>query len=533
MAVVWQNSLDGGLVVADTFERIEVDTWGTSTSGHTYVESGGVASDRSVSGGRGRLVLSSTPSSVRTQYLSTIVTDVEGLVAITPDQVSAGADAYPGIMLRLDTGTAYYRARLVLRPDGTVRLQILRVSTLVVPEVVTGLAYTAGTTIWLRARVDGHRIRARAWLDGTAEPGTWPADGTVTAGMGLVETGRPGVIVSGSASLTNVNPGYAFDSLSIRGHVAATAANSTSYGSALEINEIVAYSPDWAAAGPSSARYGTVNGTTGGTTYSVVPSAASWSLRTYAYLPAAGRQFVYGGASGAPVLWDIDPDGGTYRIAGQDVTAHAAHLVGQPWRAEVAVTGGTATWRVWWTDPHSVGPPDWTHSRSAAGWGALTEVSVNGGGYGTPPSYADEIAVGQGEWIGPAVPVTGTATGGLVVSGTADGHKTGTGTATGALAVAGGVEGGAASAARGRLAVSGTVSGGGIRYGTAEGVLVADDPAAGFRRVFGTAAGGLAAEGAVVQLVVDVPAVDAIARAVQLAGTATPTGRLSCVARRT
>ncbi len=36
----------------------------------------------------------------------------------------------------------------------------------------------SGTWVWVRFRVNGSTIRARAWADGDAEPGTWQCDGT-------------------------------------------------------------------------------------------------------------------------------------------------------------------------------------------------------------------------------------------------------------------------------------------------------------------------------------------------------------------
>lgn len=47
-----------------------------------------------------------------------------------------------------------------------------------VGSVDTGIAISDGTPFWLRCRLEFDSIRLRGWLDGSAEPGTWQAEGT-------------------------------------------------------------------------------------------------------------------------------------------------------------------------------------------------------------------------------------------------------------------------------------------------------------------------------------------------------------------
>lgn len=47
-----------------------------------------------------------------------------------------------------------------------------------VGSVDTGIAISDGTKFWLRCRLEWNAIRMRGWLDGSAEPGTWQAQGT-------------------------------------------------------------------------------------------------------------------------------------------------------------------------------------------------------------------------------------------------------------------------------------------------------------------------------------------------------------------
>ncbi|RLV66359.1 Phage-tail_3 domain containing protein [Streptomyces sp. CBMAI 2042] len=193
----------------DTFTRTASNTWGTADSGQVWTEQAGLLSDRSVTGTAGVITLASAPDTIRRQLLVDGVRDCEVLVSISPGQVSLGQPLAPGIVLRHASANAFYRVRLLFRTDSTVRLSITNVATEIV-QLTTGLTYTAGAVFWLRARVDGHRLRGRVWADGTPEPDpdVWQIDRTITSAT--VSSGSVGVSSSAIVGNSNVNPTVAF-----------------------------------------------------------------------------------------------------------------------------------------------------------------------------------------------------------------------------------------------------------------------------------------------------------------------------------
>lgn len=193
--------------VWDTFSRTETDTWGTSSSGHTWSLIGGDDSDRDVDGSEGTVVLATDPETIRFQLIGAEITDSEQIVAITPDQVATGAAFLPALVFRSDE-TRYYRCRLVLNTDQTIDLQTTDIVDTVDTET-TPSTYEAATKIWLRARLDGQRLRGRAWVDGEGEPGFWQIDSTMPAGSNTF--GSFGISASAFPSNTNTNPTFAYD----------------------------------------------------------------------------------------------------------------------------------------------------------------------------------------------------------------------------------------------------------------------------------------------------------------------------------
>jgi len=154
-------------------------------------------------------------------------------------------------------------------------------------------------------------------------------------------------------------------------------------------------------------------------------------------IPAEGWQMV----SSEGTLTLLDSELAEWEILGHDVSEHADQLADQPLRIEATQMEGTSTARVWWTDPDSTGP----HDLQVQGVGSESlYLYIQGGGYGTPASYVDEVAVGQGEWIGPAVQPndeTGAGVGELVLFGEADGFPSWSGSADGTMVLYGQADG--------------------------------------------------------------------------------------------
>jgi hypothetical protein len=236
-----------------------------------------------------------------------------------------------------------------------------------------------------------------------------------------------------------------------------TVANSAAYGNAVdEITAPVAYSTGWAAAGSSSALLGNGAGAEG-TLWAAFATQPSWSVRFYANISAGSTLSVYSLDS----LVYIDAAFGTYELGTTDVSSLAADLVSQPIRIEVARVGTTTTYRVWWTDPHSAGTPDHQHAETGA-MGAFDFFALEGGH--DSPTWVDEIAVAQGEWIGPAVTPqeeVGAAIGTILLRGEADGYASGLTPAEGHLVLRGEADGWAAQqgGAQGGIVLRGEADG--------------------------------------------------------------------------
>lgn len=216
---------------------------------------------------------------------------------------------------------------------------------------------------------------------------------------------------------------------------AITVATSADHGDALSsVAGPAFYSDAWSATGAASASLG--NSETATIEVQLPePETGGWSLRAYLLIPAGG--YTTCGIFAPLGLWSLDDEFDEYLLGSEDVSAHAGHLVGQPIRVEISVVSGTATFRVWWVDPYSDGTPDHEHAESAFGWETLDRLQVNGGGFGTPPVHVDELALAEGEWIGPVPDPSGpiSATASLPLSGSAAITRHASLSATGTLAL--------------------------------------------------------------------------------------------------
>src|SRR5699024_11084081 len=96
-------------------------------------------------------------------------------------------------------------------------------------------------------------------------------------------------------------------------------------------------------------------------------------------------------------------------------------------------------YRMWWTDPHSTGTPDYTYDHGRDG-GTIDGIFTQGAGdSGSTTPYLDQVRIGQGEWLGPwPTHHTTSASASLTLSAppvasTADHHQDGHTTASSVL----------------------------------------------------------------------------------------------------
>src|SRR5690606_36803660 len=120
------------------------------------------------------------PQTVRLQTLDVEfpVQNGEILWTVRVDETASGTTTLPSLVLRHQSATNYYRCRLHLNTAGTCSLSVARGTTQIGAEVnLPMLTYTGSTAledrIWVRTRLIGNRVLARAWMqvDFTVEGG--------------------------------------------------------------------------------------------------------------------------------------------------------------------------------------------------------------------------------------------------------------------------------------------------------------------------------------------------------------------------
>lgn len=115
--------------------------------------------------------------------------DVEITFDVAVSTVPTGASLFTGPQVRL-SGTGLYRLWCVVEftTAGTIQLDLYRGfnTTSVTPVAfvtVPALTFSAGTLIRCVARIEGNRVRMRAWLAAGADPVTWHLDYTQTSSI--------------------------------------------------------------------------------------------------------------------------------------------------------------------------------------------------------------------------------------------------------------------------------------------------------------------------------------------------------------
>lgn len=195
--------------------------------------------------------------------------------------------------------------------------------------------------------------------------------------------------------------------------------NSADYGDPLYYVESPAtyFSEGWVAHGISSARLGGESGP--GRLYLDPDYLPDWSIRWYSYIPEDAYQVMQ---LGSWIVFGLDPGTDLYTLANESVEDHVDDLLGQPIRVELSSVDRQITARVWWGNIHSVGEPD-LEVQGTTTVAQLSSVIIEGRNLGDEDTFIDEVAVAEGEWIGPVVDGFDTeAELGLGVSTSAEGE---------------------------------------------------------------------------------------------------------------
>lgn len=197
--------------ITDTFSRTEGSSWGSAPGGGTYTNTGSggsvLASDFDVTGGTGTHDVTAA-NAYRMSYLDDVSLDdvdlyTECILIVNP----AGGALEPTLMLRGQSTSTYYMARVVVGTDNSVTAQIRQIvsaAETLLASGATAVTHSIGTALKVRLRAHGNTLQMRVW-QGATEPSIWHAQATSTA------IGDPGWvgIRSGVAS-GNTNPSRLF-----------------------------------------------------------------------------------------------------------------------------------------------------------------------------------------------------------------------------------------------------------------------------------------------------------------------------------
>lgn len=201
----------------DWFNRTTASGFGVAPLGGTWVNTTGLASERSTSpataysAGYGQVAVAAVNSN-RWQTLPIASRDVRVRATVTPTVIAAGGEIQAGVVARWSSsGANCYEAVLIFGTDRSVTLRIGRrvasVFTSLDSVRLDGVLYSPGDVFMIDFRVTGTDLRANAWRSNQ----TAPEDLTVSSMVGATDTSISGTGDVGTfcwlhASNTNTLP---------------------------------------------------------------------------------------------------------------------------------------------------------------------------------------------------------------------------------------------------------------------------------------------------------------------------------------
>ncbi|MGI9821985.1 LamG-like jellyroll fold domain-containing protein [Agromyces sp. Marseille-Q5079] len=198
-------------LASDDFARTVSAGWGTATTGGAWQST--VNANYTVSGGRGVFLHAATGSTRRALLGGISQTGSVTQVAVTVDKDVAVGQVVAGAVGR-QVGTDFYQGRIRLQPGGSVGLQLLRGSSVILSNTtIGGLTFAAGDTLLIKVSVTGTNpttIAGKIWKAGTTEPAAWQAT-TTDATAAMQAAGSIGVESYISSSATNIPITVRFD----------------------------------------------------------------------------------------------------------------------------------------------------------------------------------------------------------------------------------------------------------------------------------------------------------------------------------
>jgi PKD repeat protein len=197
--------------VADTFSRTSTNGWGPAETGGQWTVVG-TASNFAVANGSGAITLPSA-GQTRSVYLgSTTRTDTDLRLTLSLDKRPSGSGAYLDVVGRRVGTNTEYRARMVMRADGRIIVQLTALRGTSSPvglatavTLPTTITYNANTQLHVRMQVTGTgptTVRLKVWPDGQTEPTAWQTTATDSFAA-LQNAGAVGLTSYLSGSVTN------------------------------------------------------------------------------------------------------------------------------------------------------------------------------------------------------------------------------------------------------------------------------------------------------------------------------------------
>ncbi|GAB3115729.1 hypothetical protein GCM10027160_23510 [Streptomyces calidiresistens] len=176
-------------------------TWGVTTAGAGYAF----------------VTLTEQPATLRIQLPHRRSADADVRTTMAVSVTATGAAFLPSIVLRYRSTADFYRLRVHFNTNGTLSLSVADRTTQVGATETTGLSYTPGTMVNVRARIIGQTITGKVWPAGAPEPEAWGIERTIESADPLTQ-GWMGLSASSFGGNTNTSPQLRYGSFAWDGN---------------------------------------------------------------------------------------------------------------------------------------------------------------------------------------------------------------------------------------------------------------------------------------------------------------------------
>ncbi|UOX99811.1 PKD domain-containing protein [Blastococcus sp. PRF04-17] len=210
--------------VLDAFSRTTTNGWGSADTGGPWTTSGTLA-NFAVDNGTGAITIPAAGNTRSVWLGSTTRTDTDLRFTFALDKRPSGSGAYLDVVGRRVGTDSEYRARLVMRADGRIVVQLTALRGTSSPvglatavTLPTTITYAANTELGVRMQVTGTNpttIRLKVWPTTQPEPAAWQTTATDTFAA-LQNPGAVGLTAYLSGSVTNAPVVLRMDDLSAR-----------------------------------------------------------------------------------------------------------------------------------------------------------------------------------------------------------------------------------------------------------------------------------------------------------------------------